>query len=40
MALGMGNYGAMAISVFSNALLARRLGAEQWGVIRDEEPGA
>ena len=31
MALGMGNYGAMAISVFSNALLARRLGAEQWG---------
>jgi O-antigen/teichoic acid export membrane protein len=31
LALGAGNYGAMAISVVTNAILARRLGAEQYG---------
>lgn len=31
LALGAGNYGAMAISLITNALLARRLGAEQFG---------
>lgn len=30
-ALGAGNYGAMAIALMTNALLARRLGAEQFG---------
>lgn len=30
-ALGAGNYGAMAISLMTNALLAHRLGAEQFG---------
>jgi len=31
LALGVGNYGAMAIGLFVNAMLARRLGAEQYG---------
>lgn len=33
LALGAGNYGAMAISVGTNILLARRLGADQWGSL-------
>lgn len=31
LALGAGNYGAMAIALGTNALLARRLGADQYG---------
>lgn len=31
LALGAGNYGAMAIGLATNAVLARRLGAEQYG---------
>ena len=31
LALGAGNYGAMAIGIATNVMLARRLGAEQYG---------